>query len=251
MRTASKGAWWAIAFAAVAVALSGWAQDDPAAETTEQATSQEEPGNHAYASESLEGLESEGMETHARAEGVWWGNRSIAYGNYIRFELGPAGAPRAAAIEVDPNCPGDCKFCDENMICCKTGCKCERCQYICDDCSDCPAAYFDKIFFDLDRSVLRPEGREECDKIIEYLNMHPDKDVIIEGHTCDLAPDDYNVGLGQRRADSVQRYLVEHGVNSSRISIVTYGETQPWVGLEQRELNRRAIVIVLRLAQML
>ena len=182
-----------------------------------------------------------------QAQGVWWGNRSISYGNYIRFERLDLNAGRGAELDIDAGCPGECKFCDENLVCCTTGCQCEKCEYICDDCDDCPGGYFDKIFFDLDKSVLRPEGREECDRVLAYLEAHPEKDIVIEGHTCDLASDDYNVGLGQRRARSVEQYLIEHGVNSSRIQTATYGETLPWVGLEQRELNRRAVVLVLRL----
>ncbi len=166
------------------------------------------------------------------APDVWWGNRSVAYGNYMKFD------------RIDAACEGICKYCTKDMICCQTGCPCESCQYICDDCDDCPPMVFDKIFFDLDKAVLRPEGVAECARIAGYLNAHPEFDAIIEGHTCDLATDQYNIDLGSRRAESVKQCLIEHGVNSSRLSTRTYGEEQPWVGVEQRQLNRRAVVIV-------
>jgi outer membrane protein OmpA-like peptidoglycan-associated protein len=166
-------------------------------------------------------------EAPAAAPEVWWGNRSISFGNYIKFEKAP--------------CVGDCIFCDRNMNDCETGCPCPQCDYVCEDCNDCP---FDKIFFDLDKAVLRPAGIQECDKIVRYLNAHPEKHAIIEGHTCDLATEQYNVGLGQRRANAVYKYLVDHGINPARLQTRTYGEKQPWVGIPQRELNRRAIVRV-------
>ncbi len=160
---------------------------------------------------------------------VWWGNRSIAYGNYIEFE------------KVD-GCQGICKYCDQNNICCDTGCPCESCQYICDDCDDCPPSKWDKIFFDLDKAVLRPAGVIECDKILLYLRTFPEESVIIEGHCCDWASDAYNMDLGQRRAAAVATYLEDHGIDPSRMQMVTYGETLPWVPNDQRDLNRRAIV---------
>jgi len=174
--------------------------------------------------------EAEASEAPAEAApaDVWWGNRSISNGNYLKFE------------KFEPNCPGICDRCDENMICCDTGCPCEKCNYICDDCENC--IIWDKIFFDLDKSDLRPEGIVECNKILEYMRLNPTVNVKVQGHTCDLAPDDYNIALGQRRADSVRQYLIDNGIAPHRIGTRTFGETTPWVGLEIRHLNRRAVV---------
>lgn len=147
---------------------------------------------------------------------VWWGNRSIAFGNYIKFEK--SDAVRQPCIH--------------------------GCYEPCGSCPECREIVFDKIFFDLDKSVLRPAGREECDKIVAYMNTYNEVDVIIQGHTCDLATDQYNVGLGQRRADSVKRYLTEHGIDPARMTTRTYGEKEPWKGITERALNRRAVVIV-------
>jgi len=168
----------------------------------------------------------------AQAEGdVWWGNRAVSYRNYIPIEA--------------PDCIGDCTYCDKNMICCRTGCPCENCQYICDDCSDCPPTSFDKIFFDLDKAVLRPDAIVECNKVLAYLQANPTRNILIEGHCCDLATEVYNIDLGRRRAEVVKQFLVQNGIDAGRIATQTFGESRPWVGLEQRELNRRAIVIVL------
>lgn len=167
----------------------------------------------------------------AAAEEVWWGNRAVSYRNYIPVEA--------------PPCEGECGYCDRNMICCATGCPCVHCQYICDDCSDCPPLTFDRIFFDLDRSVLRPESKEELDKVVAYLAVNPDRMVLVEGHCCDLGSDGYNLDLGRRRAEAVKRYLAGHGVAPGRILTQSYGERRPWVEMEQRPLNRRAVIIVL------
>lgn len=166
-------------------------------------------------------------------DGVWWGNRSISYGNYLKFDRVPAS-----------ECPYGCPHCRGSKRCCERGPDCTICDFENGPCFVCPPMYFDKIFFDLDKSFLRPEGIEECNKIVAYMNAHPDVNVVIEGHTCDLAPTDYNIGLGQRRASSVERYLQEQGIAASRMRTKTFGESTPWVGIPQRELNRRAIVVV-------
>lgn len=166
------------------------------------------------------------------AQDVWWGNRSVSHDNHIPFDK----------INMDE--PVMCERCDRDMVNCDTGEKCDACKYICDDCDNCPPMYFDKIFFDLDKSVLRPDGIQECQRVLEYLNAFPEKDIMIEGHTCDLASDPYNIALGQRRADAVKTWLIANGVSPSRIETRTYGETRPWKGITERELNRRAVVLV-------
>ncbi len=135
-------------------------------------------------------------------------------------------------------------YCNRDGICCETGCHCEECQYYCDDCDDGPPPIFDRIFFDLDSSVLRPESKDELDKVVAYMEARPHVDVLIEGHCCDLASNTYNIALGRRRAESAKRYLVEHGVDGSRIATQSFGEERPWVGVEQRPLNRRAVILV-------
>lgn len=158
------------------------------------------------------------IEQEKSNQDVWWGNRSIGFGNYLKFDK--STAQRQPCIHGCYEPCGTCPECRQPMI-------------------------FDKIFFDLDKSVLRPAGREECDKVVAYMNANPEISVDVQGHCCDLATETYNVGLGQRRAESVKRYLIEHGIDPSRIKTETFGERQPWQPVEHRELNRRAIVIVL------
>jgi len=102
-----------------------------------------------------------------------------------------------------------------------------------------------QFLFDFDKSVLKPEGRATLDPIIADLKAHPADTIAIEGHTCDIGSDQYNMGLGQRRADAVKKYLTDNGIDTSRISTVSLGETAPAVpntSAENRKLNRRAVL---------
>lgn len=107
-------------------------------------------------------------------------------------------------------------------------------------------AKFDTIYFDLDKAVLRPDGIAVAENILDYMKTHPDVRVRIEGHCCDLYTDAYNQKLGMRRAEAVKKYLTEHGIDSSRIETVSYGESRRvTTDPAQRHLNRRAEVIVI------
>ncbi|GMU94099.1 MAG: hypothetical protein AMXMBFR4_31570 [Candidatus Hydrogenedentota bacterium] len=102
---------------------------------------------------------------------------------------------------------------------------------------------FNNVLFDFDKAVLKPEGKAEVDKVIAEMKAHPGDTVLIEGHTCDIGTDEYNMGLGQRRADAVRKYMVENGIAEGRITTKSFGESQPAVpndGPANRKLNRRA-----------
>ena len=106
------------------------------------------------------------------------------------------------------------------------------------------APEFAPIYFDLDKADLKPAGIETANKAAAYLKQHPNDKVRIEGNCCDLASNDYNVQLGQRRADAVKQYLVSQGIDASRIAAVSNGEEKPVAGTDHRESNRRADVVV-------
>ncbi len=101
------------------------------------------------------------------------------------------------------------------------------------------------VLFDFDKSVLKPEGKAETDKVVDFMkNTDPKSTVLLQGHTCDIGTDAYNMGLGQRRADSVKKYLLESGVPEARISTKSFGESQPAVpntSKANRSLNRRVV----------
>lgn len=109
---------------------------------------------------------------------------------------------------------------------------------------------FNHVLFDFDKSNLRPAGQAEVAKVAAILKDYPSDTVTIEGHTCDLngsGDPNYNVKLGQRRADAVAKALASEGVDSSRISTVSKGENDPAVpntSSANREQNRRAVFVI-------
>jgi peptidoglycan-associated lipoprotein len=84
-----------------------------------------------------------------------------------------------------------------------------------------------RIYFDFDRTELSGEAREILGKVSEFLKKNPKKAVTIEGNCDDRGTNEYNLALGQHRADSASRYLQTLGVDKSRIRTISYGEERP------------------------
>ncbi len=106
---------------------------------------------------------------------------------------------------------------------------------------------FEDVYFDFDRSTLRPEALRLLDDAVTRLQANPGKNIIIEGHTCSIGTAEYNLALGDRRANSVREYLVSRGVPASRMESRSYGEERPKFDNareETRRLNRRAALVV-------
>jgi len=106
---------------------------------------------------------------------------------------------------------------------------------------------FEDVHFDFDRYSLRPEAVRTLDEAVAVLQRNPDVRVEIEGHTCNIGTAEYNMALGERRANSVKDYLVSRGIAASRFSTVSYGEERPKYDNareETRRLNRRAALVV-------
>ena len=110
-----------------------------------------------------------------------------------------------------------------------------------------PEFVTENIQFDFDSSVLSGKAQWILDKNREYLQANSDVTVTIEGHCDDRGTDTYNVALGQRRAESVKKFLVDRGISSNRLVTVSYGERHP-IALGQNEAswakNRRAQIVV-------
>ncbi len=107
---------------------------------------------------------------------------------------------------------------------------------------------FDKVYFDLDSSVLRRDAKEALDEIAAFLAANPGVSVTITGNTCDLGEEAYNQALAERRAEAVRSYLISKGVSESRLQTVSYGESRPDApntDEEHRALNRRAEFVIL------
>jgi OOP family OmpA-OmpF porin len=83
------------------------------------------------------------------------------------------------------------------------------------------------IFFDVDQATIRSTAAPKLDAAIETLKKHPSLKIEISGHTDSKGNDAYNVDLSQRRADAVKQYMVERGIDASRIETRGAGENEP------------------------
>ena len=139
-----------------------------------------------------------------------WGNRGIVYGMWVKPE------PKKEVKTPDPVKPVATRV----------------------------TPVLNNVLFDFDKSVLKAEGKAATDKVVAVMKKHTGDRLVIEGHTCNVGEDAYNMGLGQRRADAVQKYMVGQGIAASRISTKSYGETKPAVSNDtsaSRKNNRRAV----------
>jgi outer membrane protein OmpA-like peptidoglycan-associated protein len=106
---------------------------------------------------------------------------------------------------------------------------------------------FEDVHFDFDRYSLRPEATRALDEAIKTLQQNPTLRIQIEGHTCNIGTAEYNLALGDRRANAVMDYLTSRGIAADRLQSVSYGEERPKHDNsreETRRLNRRAAMVV-------
>ena len=87
----------------------------------------------------------------------------------------------------------------------------------------------DNIFYDFDKATLRPESTAALDQLVTLLNENPNVTIELSAHTDYKGSSEYNKRLSQRRAESVVRYLTEHGIKNDRLTPVGYGKEQPKV----------------------
>jgi peptidoglycan-associated lipoprotein len=85
----------------------------------------------------------------------------------------------------------------------------------------------DRVFFDFDRSTLKPDARATLDRQSGWLAKYPQVNVQVAGNTDDRGTEEYNLALGQRRANASRDYLVARGVAGSRLSTISYGKDRP------------------------
>jgi outer membrane protein OmpA-like peptidoglycan-associated protein len=106
---------------------------------------------------------------------------------------------------------------------------------------------FEDVHFDFDRYSLRPEATRVLDEAVAALREDPTLRVEIEGHTCNIGTAEYNLALGDRRANAVSQYLVSRGISADRLHTISYGEERPKYDNsreETRRMNRRAALVV-------
>lgn len=107
----------------------------------------------------------------------------------------------------------------------------------------------DTVNFDTDRYNIDTESQGILQSQAQWLARYPQKMITIEGHADERGTRDYNIALGERRANAAKNYLVSVGVDASRISVVSYGKERP-IALGSDEAswarNRRAVTVTVQ-----
>jgi peptidoglycan-associated lipoprotein len=107
-----------------------------------------------------------------------------------------------------------------------------------------PAGISDTVYFDYDKTTLRPEALPALQRIAEWMMQHPNVQIRIAGHADERGTREYNLALGDRRATAVRGYLVSLGIPAQRLETVSYGKERPVaVGSNEESWakNRRAV----------
>ena len=102
---------------------------------------------------------------------------------------------------------------------------------------------FQRVYFDFDTASLGSEARSALSDNAALLQQHTAVKIEVQGHADERGTTEYNLALGQKRADSVKRFLSAQGVSASRLSVISYGEERPLEGLSSETAwskNRRA-----------
>jgi peptidoglycan-associated lipoprotein len=94
-----------------------------------------------------------------------------------------------------------------------------------------------RLQFAFDDDSLSTKSKENLEKLAEWMKKGQDAKIQIEGHTCDIGSNEYNLALGEHRANRAKTYLESQGISTSRISTISYGEERPLVA-NSNEANR-------------
>jgi len=103
------------------------------------------------------------------------------------------------------------------------------------------------VLFETGKADLKGGAAVNLAKLSAFLNQHPDRTVTIEGHTDSVGSEEFNQGLSQRRANSVQQFLISQGIAANRLTAVGKGENFPVAGNDDnagRQMNRRVEVVI-------
>jgi peptidoglycan-associated lipoprotein len=98
-------------------------------------------------------------------------------------------------------------------------------------------------YFDLDKADIRPDGRDALSKTAQFLRSYPQIKVVVEGHCDERGSTEYNLALGDRRAQAAKDFLVSLGVPADRMQTVSYGKERPFCTEHDEtcwQQNRRA-----------
>ena len=105
----------------------------------------------------------------------------------------------------------------------------------------------DRVFFDFDKFSLKPEARSTIERWAAWMQTYEPVTLIIQGHADERGTREYNLALGERRANSAKEFLVSLGVDPDRINIISFGKERPAVLGSNEEAwaqNRRGLAVV-------
>ncbi len=105
----------------------------------------------------------------------------------------------------------------------------------------------ERVHFDFDKSDIRSDAEPVLQRKVSVLREYPGIRLRLEGHCDERGSNEYNLALGQRRAESVRRYLMSYGIDAGRFQMISYGEERPLVNAQNEQAwgqNRRAEFVV-------
>ena len=105
----------------------------------------------------------------------------------------------------------------------------------------------DRIFFDFNKSDLKPEARRQIERWVQFMKQNPNATFTAEGHADERGTREFNLALGERRANAAKNYIVSLGIEARRVATISYGKERPAV-LGSNEAawsqNRRDVLVV-------
>lgn len=107
----------------------------------------------------------------------------------------------------------------------------------------------DTVYFDFDRATVKDSERSKVDRVARFLQDNRGAAVSIEGHCDERGTEEYNLALGERRAQSIRNYLIDSGVSPDQARTLSYGEARPAVDAQTEEAyaqNRRGEFVLYR-----
>ncbi len=103
------------------------------------------------------------------------------------------------------------------------------------------------IHFDFDKSIISSDAQDILEEKADYMRKNPGISVIIEGHCDERGTDEYNIALGERRAESTRQFMMRLGISDSSMVTISYGEERPADPGQNEEAwakNRRAHFVI-------
>ncbi|MDF3023974.1 MAG: omp [Alphaproteobacteria bacterium] len=105
----------------------------------------------------------------------------------------------------------------------------------------------DRVYFGYDQYDLTAEARSTVERQAQWMKTYPNVSVMVEGHCDERGTREYNLALGEKRANAVRNYLISNGVQAGRIQSISYGKERPAImGADETSWaqNRRGVLVV-------